>query len=187
VCEQIAEEIDPHLDDKTLVFCVDDAHATEVTELLKAALDKRWGASTNDAVMKITGAVDRPLEQIRRYRNERQPSRRGHRRPAHHGHRRAAHLQPRVPAAGEEPDPLRADARPRDAAVPGDRKESFRVYDAVGQTELIGDLTGMKPTGGLSAVHLRRPRRRARASPRRARARRCSSSSSRSCGASARP
>ncbi|MFO0624064.1 MAG: type I restriction-modification system endonuclease [Polyangiales bacterium] len=146
VCEQIAEAIDPHLDDKTLVFCVDDAHATEVTELLKAALDKRWKRVENDAVMKITGAVDRPLEQIRRYRNERQPS--------------VAVTVDLLTTGIDVPRICNVVFLRRVKSrilyeqmlgratrlCPEIEKESFRVYDAVGQTELIGALTGMTPS-----------------------------------------
>ena len=67
------------------------------------------------------GRVDRPLQRIREFRNRPQPGDRRHGRPAHH---RRRHPRPRVhrlPPAGEDPHPLRADARPRHAqgrAVP---------------------------------------------------------------------
>ncbi|MEZ4394119.1 MAG: type I restriction-modification system endonuclease [Polyangiales bacterium] len=146
VCAQLAEVIDPHLDDKTLVFCVDDAHATEVTALLKIAFDKRWKRVDNDAVMKITGAVDRPLEQIRRFRNERQPS---------------VVVTVDLLTTGIDVPRIcnvvflrRVKSRilyeqmlgRATRLCPEIEKESFRIYDAVGQTELVGDLTDMKPS-----------------------------------------
>ena len=146
VCAQIAAEIDPHLDDKTLVFCVDDEHATEVTRLLKAAFDARWKGVDDAAVAKITGKVDRPLEQIKRFRNERQPSvvvtvdllTTGIDVP------RISNLvlMRRVRSRILYEQMLGRATR----LCPEINKESFRVYDAVRQTELIGDLTDMKPT-----------------------------------------
>jgi type I restriction enzyme R subunit len=74
VCEHLAEEIDPASRRKTLVFCVNDAHADLVVHLLKQAFATRYGSVDDDAVIKITGAADKPLSLIRRYKNERQPS-----------------------------------------------------------------------------------------------------------------
>ncbi len=146
VCEQLAQEIDPHLDEKTLVFCVDDAHATEVTRLIKAALDRRWGGVDDGAVAKITGRVDRPLEQIKRFRNEREPS------VVVTVDLLTTGVD--VPRIGNLVFLRRVKSRilyeqmlgRATRLCPEIGKESFRVYDAVGQTELIGDLTDMKPT-----------------------------------------
>jgi type I restriction enzyme R subunit len=74
VCERLAEEIDPRLPGKTLVFCATDEHADMVVRLLKQAFDARYGGVDDDAVQKITGAADQPLQLIRRYKNERLPS-----------------------------------------------------------------------------------------------------------------
>ncbi len=60
--------------EKTLIFFATDEHADRVVVLLKEALKAKFGAVDDDAVAKITGATDRPLEAIRRYRNERQPN-----------------------------------------------------------------------------------------------------------------
>lgn len=73
VCEQLAEHIDPSLRAKTLVFCVNDAHADLVVDLLKRAFEARYGEIDDDAVLKITGTADQPLELIRRYKNEANP------------------------------------------------------------------------------------------------------------------
>lgn len=74
VCEQLANELDPNGNRKTLVFCVTDAHADLVVKLLKEAFTARYGSVDDDAVIKITGAADKPLQLIRRYKNERNPS-----------------------------------------------------------------------------------------------------------------
>ncbi len=72
VCEFLAENIDPEIG-KTLIFCVNNAHADMVTNLLKKALQAQYGSINDDDVLKITGASDKPLELIRRYKNEVSP------------------------------------------------------------------------------------------------------------------
>lgn len=74
VCEFLAGEIDPSSGQKTLVFCANDAHADLVVQLLKQAFSDRYGGIEDDAVLKITGAADKPLQLIRRYKNERLPN-----------------------------------------------------------------------------------------------------------------
>ncbi|MCA9675173.1 MAG: type I restriction-modification system endonuclease [Kofleriaceae bacterium] len=74
VCAELARHIDPSLDGKTLIFCATDSHADMVVRLLKEALAARYGEVEDNAVLKITGASDKPLELIRRYRNERNPN-----------------------------------------------------------------------------------------------------------------
>jgi type I restriction enzyme R subunit len=74
VLGELVNHIDPEQDEKTLVFCATDEHADMVVMLLKEALAKKYGAVDDDTVAKITGATDRPLQAIRRYRNERHPN-----------------------------------------------------------------------------------------------------------------
>ncbi len=74
VCEYLAEEIDPSSRRKTLIFCATDAHADMVVDLLKTAFKAQYGSVDDDAVIKITGAADKPLQLIRRYKNERNPN-----------------------------------------------------------------------------------------------------------------
>lgn len=74
VCEVLARELDPSSRQKTLIFCVNDAHADLVVKLLKDAYKAYYGSVDDDAVIKITGAADKPLELIRRYKNERNPN-----------------------------------------------------------------------------------------------------------------
>jgi type I restriction enzyme, R subunit len=74
VCEYLASELDPSSREKTLIFCVNDAHADLVVDQLKNAFVKQYGSVEDDAVLKITGAADKPLQLIRRYKNERSPN-----------------------------------------------------------------------------------------------------------------
>lgn len=74
ICEYLASELDPSTRQKTLVFCVNDAHADLVVDLLKQAFEKQYGTIDDDTVIKITGAADKPLQLIRRYKNERNPN-----------------------------------------------------------------------------------------------------------------
>jgi type I restriction enzyme, R subunit len=74
VCEYLAKELDPASRQKTLVFCANDAHADLVVMLLKQAFAAQYGSVDDDAVVKITGTADKPLQLIRRYKNERQPN-----------------------------------------------------------------------------------------------------------------
>ncbi|MFO7561809.1 MAG: type I restriction-modification system endonuclease [Enhygromyxa sp.] len=74
VCKQLAHHIDPSLPEKTIIFCATDSHADMVVELLKAAMAEVYGEVEEDAIVKITGASDKPLELIRRFKNERLPN-----------------------------------------------------------------------------------------------------------------
>ncbi len=74
VCEYLAGELDPSSRQKTLIFCVNDAHADLAVVELKKAFAKQYGSVEDDAVLKITGAADKPLQLIRRYKNERSPN-----------------------------------------------------------------------------------------------------------------
>lgn len=73
VCEYLSEQIDPVLAEKTLIFCATDNHADLVVQLLKEALIAKYGEVEDEAVQKITGAADRPLELILKYKNEQLP------------------------------------------------------------------------------------------------------------------
>ena len=74
VCQVLANEIDPAARQKTLIFCANDLHADLVVSLLKQAFSERYGNVDDDAVIKITGKADDPLQLIRRYKNERNPN-----------------------------------------------------------------------------------------------------------------
>jgi type I restriction enzyme R subunit len=75
ICDQLAQELDPAGEEKTLIFCATDAHADMVKRLLDAAFANLYGDQYNEAaVRKITGAADKVDTLIRRYKNERLPS-----------------------------------------------------------------------------------------------------------------
>ncbi|MFZ5772984.1 MAG: type I restriction-modification system endonuclease [Thermodesulfobacteriota bacterium] len=74
VCDYLARELDPASRQKTLIFCATDAHADLVVDLLKQAFRNHYGSVEDDAVIKITGTADKPLQLIRRYKNERNPN-----------------------------------------------------------------------------------------------------------------
>jgi type I restriction enzyme R subunit len=74
VLGELVNHIDPEQDEKTLIFAASDEHADLVVLLLKEALKAKYGSVDDDTVAKITGAADRPLELLRRYRNERLPN-----------------------------------------------------------------------------------------------------------------
>ena len=74
VCDYLAQELDPVSWKKTLIFCATDAHADMVVDLLKQAFAAHYGSVADDAVIKITGAADKPLHLIRRYKNEQYPN-----------------------------------------------------------------------------------------------------------------
>ena len=74
ICNYLAQELDPASRRKTLIFCVTDSHADLVVDLLKTAFAAQYGGVDDDAVIKITGAADKPLQLIRRFKNERLPN-----------------------------------------------------------------------------------------------------------------
>lgn len=75
ICEQLAQEIDPLSDEKTMIFCATDMHADMVKRLLDEAFGDLYGESYNTAAtLKITGKTDKVDQQIRNYKNERYPN-----------------------------------------------------------------------------------------------------------------
>jgi len=75
VAEEIARQIDITLPDagKTLVFAASDKHADEVVHQLREAY-RAQGLPIEDAmIQKITGAIDKPGDMIRKYKNEADP------------------------------------------------------------------------------------------------------------------
>lgn len=75
ICEQLAQELDPMGEEKTLIFCASDAHADMVKRLLGEAFKAVHGDQYNQAaVEKITGASDKVDQLIRRYKNDRFPT-----------------------------------------------------------------------------------------------------------------
>ena len=74
VCEELVRHIDPTLQGKTLIFCVNNTHADMVVTELKSAFKNQYGEVENSAIEKITGSVDDPLGRIKHYKNEKMPN-----------------------------------------------------------------------------------------------------------------
>ena len=77
VLKEIAKDIDPNEDGKTLVFAVDDSHADMVTRILQEIYSEQGVSS--EAIMKITGSIEngnqkRINEVIRKFKNDRNPN-----------------------------------------------------------------------------------------------------------------
>lgn len=73
VCKALAQQLNPFLPGKTLIFCVRDSHADMVVTMLTEALTAEHGEIPHDTVKKITGDVERTSEAIRRFKNESRP------------------------------------------------------------------------------------------------------------------
>ncbi len=75
ICEELAKELDPLGEEKTLIFCATDLHADMVKRLLDDAFKEIYNGEYNEAaVRKITGQSDKVNQLIRAYKNERFPT-----------------------------------------------------------------------------------------------------------------
>lgn len=77
VLEEIAKDLNPEGDGKTLIYAVDDNHADLIVKLFKEIYEP-MGVS-NDAIMKITGSIGggnpkKVQEAIKRFKNEKYPN-----------------------------------------------------------------------------------------------------------------
>ena len=145
VCEYLAREIDPFSRQKTLIFCARDSHADMVVDLLKKAFQKQYGSVDDDAILKITGTADQPMQLIRRFKNERNPN--------------IAVTVDLLTTGVDVPEICnlvflrRINSRilfdqmlgRATRLCPEVGKETFRVFDAVRLYEALAGLTAMKP------------------------------------------
>lgn len=148
VCTYLAQELDPASRHKTLIFCATDTHADMVVDLLKKAFAAQYGSVDDDAVIKITGAADKPLQLIRRFKNERNPT--------------VAVTVDLLTTGVDVPEICnlvflrRVNSRILFDQMLGratrlcdfdgtDEKVAFRVFDAVRIFESIGTMTAMRP------------------------------------------
>ena len=123
-----------------------DAHADIVVEQVKKAFREAYGEIEDAAVRKITGSVDRVGDLIRSFRNDAMPKIAVTVDLLTTGIDVPKHREPGVPAPGEQPHPLRADARAaRRGKCPEIGKETFRIFDAVDLYSHLQNLTEMKP------------------------------------------
>ncbi|MEH7612040.1 type I restriction-modification system endonuclease [Gottfriedia acidiceleris] len=74
VLDKLTDYIDPTGNEKTLIFAATNDHADLVVRLLKEAFKERGDEVEDDAIMKITGSIYRPLDAIKRFKNERLPN-----------------------------------------------------------------------------------------------------------------
>lgn len=71
ICQQLAEDLDPFGDEKTMIFCATDVHADKVVRMLNQAFEAKYGEAYNQAtVAKITGKSDDVDQLIRNYKRE---------------------------------------------------------------------------------------------------------------------
>lgn len=64
VLNKLVDYIDPAGKEKTLIFAATDQHADLVVRLLKEAFKERGDDIEDDAIMKITGYIYKPLDAI---------------------------------------------------------------------------------------------------------------------------
>ena len=78
VCNELTNYLDPTGSQKTLVFCVTNAHADMVVEELRAAFKKKYPQLEHDAIIKITGDADKDARKVQtmitRFNKERLPN-----------------------------------------------------------------------------------------------------------------
>ncbi len=133
---------------KTLIFCVNDSPCRPGgATCSRRPSPTQYGSVEDDAVIKITGAADKPLQLIRRYKNERMPN--------------VAVTVDLLTTGMDVPEICnlvflrRVNSRilfdqmlgraTRLCDLMGRGKETFRVFDAVQIFEAFGDMTAMKP------------------------------------------
>lgn len=146
VCEELVRQIDPAQPGKTLVFCVDDAHASTVTLLLRDALKALRGVTDIKVVEKITGKSHKPKDLFRRYRNEALPSIAVTVDLLTTGIDVEA-ITTVVFLRGVKSRILYEQMLGRATRLCGRiNKTSFRVFDAVGVADALEPFTAMKPT-----------------------------------------
>lgn len=74
VCKELVKHIDPFDDKKTLIFAANDEHADLVVKILKEKFADEGIDVDDEAIMKITGSVYKPQEQVNKFKNEKYPN-----------------------------------------------------------------------------------------------------------------
>ena len=74
VAKELVKELDPNGDEKTLIFAATDDHADLVVKILKEEFEEMLGDLDDDAIVKITGSVDKPGRMIKKFKNEKFPT-----------------------------------------------------------------------------------------------------------------
>jgi len=73
VVEQLAAELDPEGEEKTLIFAARDSHADDLVAYLKEAYAEKGGVP-DEAIVKITGRSYKPKLQLAKFKNEKYPN-----------------------------------------------------------------------------------------------------------------
>ena len=154
VAKVLVQELDPDGDEKALIFAASDDHADLVVTILKEEFEQLLGEIDDDAIAKITGSIDKPLEMIRKYKNEKYPT--------------IAVTVDLLTTGVDVPEICnlvflrRVRSRILYEQMLGratrlcDRikKGHFNIYDAVGLYEALEEVTNMKPVAPNPAVSL---------------------------------
>ncbi len=74
VAGELVKYLNPDGDAKTLIYAATDDHADMVVRLLKDAFEETGVPVDDDAIVKITGSIDKPEGMIRKFKNERLPN-----------------------------------------------------------------------------------------------------------------
>jgi type I restriction enzyme R subunit len=74
VAQELVKYLNPDGEEKTLVFAATDDHADMVVRILKEEFEESGVSVADDAIVKITGSIDRPSSRIRQFKNERLPN-----------------------------------------------------------------------------------------------------------------
>lgn len=74
VIEELVKHLDPEGEEKTLIFAARDSHADDIVIYLKDAFEDLGLDLPEAAIEKITGSVDKPIDQVRRFKNEKYPN-----------------------------------------------------------------------------------------------------------------
>ena len=74
IAKELVKHLDPDGDAKTLIYAATDDHADMIVRILKEEFEAAGVPVDDDAIVKITGSIDKPEAMIRKYKNERLPN-----------------------------------------------------------------------------------------------------------------
>ena len=74
IIKELVKHLDPEEEGKTLIFAATDNHADLVVKILYEEFENIGVEVDDDAIEKITGSIDRPLQMIKRFKNEKYPN-----------------------------------------------------------------------------------------------------------------
>lgn len=74
VIDELTDYIMPDGKEKTLIFAATDLHADMIVRIMKEKYEEKGFELSDNAIMKITGSIHDPLEAIKRFKNEFNPT-----------------------------------------------------------------------------------------------------------------